>query len=84
MAAVELPLRWPVGVLTFEGYTLKGGQGRQGGQELTRMRNSALLPFYICCSSCCCFAFVLASDAMHAFMRIYIVMYFINSLTHIK
>ena len=79
MAAVELPLRWPVCVLTFEGYTLKGGhvkggQGGFSGQELTRMRNSALLPFYTRCSYCCCFAFVLASEAMRAFMRMYIVL----------
>ena len=73
MAAVELLLRWPV-----------GGLGGQGGHELTRMRNSAVLPFYMRCSYCCCFAFVLASDAMRAFMRMYIVMSFINILTNIK
>ena len=53
------------------GGTLKCGQG---GQELTRMRNSAVLPFYMRCSYCCCFSCV----------RVYIAISVIDNLTKYK
>ena len=73
---------------SFSRGTLKG-RHIKGEQELTRMRNSVMFPFYMRCSYCC-FAFV--RTCVRAYMRacvrtcvrVYIVMYFINSVTNIK